>query len=185
MDTFIKVIDDVVSKFECDLFLEEFKEANPDIKKDEINFDGHQLEYTNLDKIPKLASFDLKIQDVAEKEVRKYLAQYKWANNEFYLENSMLMHIKQFQGLPLHHDNEVSSGGLRRNFIVLIYMQDLEAGELYFPQQDVLVKPKAGRMVIAPTFFTHPHMVLPTLEDRYTYRVNFFIKDRKNGQAKY
>ena len=64
-------------------------------------------------------------------------------------------------------------------------MQDLEAGELYFPEQDVLVKPKAGRMVIAPTFFTHPHMVLPTLEDRYTYRVNFFIKDRKNGQAKY
>lgn len=186
METFIRVYDDVISEFECSLFIKEFKQSNASIKKDEINFDGHQLEYMNLDNIPLLASFDFKVQDVAQKQVNKYLAEFPWMHNKFYLENSMLLHISPHQGLPLHSDNEFSEGGLRRNFIVLMYLQDMESGgELAFPKQSLVVKPKAGRMVIAPTFYTHPHMVLPTLEDRYTYRVNFFIESGNNDIRRY
>lgn len=186
METFIRVYDDILSKHECALFLKEFKQSNPSIKKEEINFDGHQLEYMNLDKIPLLASFDFKVQDIAQKQVDKYLSEFNWMHNKFYLENSMLLHISPNQGLPLHSDNEFSEGGLRRNFIVLIYLQEMElGGELFFPKQDLIVRPKSGRMVIAPTFFTHPHMVLPTFEDRYTYRVNFFIKNGENDTRNY
>jgi hypothetical protein len=65
----------------------------------------------------------------------------------------------------------------RKHITVLMYLQEMEGGELYFPLQKELIKPKPGLAVIFPAFFTHPHTVFPSLDkDRYTYRFNFIIK---------
>jgi hypothetical protein len=50
----------------------------------------------------------------------------------------------------------------------MFYLNDVEDGgetELY---QNTMVKPKAGRMVIAPAYFTHTHRGnIPVSNDKY------------------
>jgi len=47
--------------------------------------------------------------------------------------------------------------------------EDFEGGELEFPRQDVLIKPKTGTVAIFPSNFTHPHLVKPvTSGTRYS-----------------
>lgn len=185
MNTFIKTFKNIVSQKECADFLEEFKKLNLD-QNGERNFDGEQHEYMNLSKQNSLKSFEEKIVLKIKECVKEYLEDFNWLETKFIFENAMLLKISKGKGLPLHHDNEISEGGLRRNFIVLMYLQDmLYGGDLCFPKQSTIIKPEAGLVVIAPTFFTHPHLVLPTFEDRYTYRVNFFIQDGTNDIRRY
>ena len=180
METFIRQIDNLISKESCEEFIFLLEKENLQRKTEEINFDGEQHEFMNLDKIQSLKAFDSNVRGLAQKEVDKYLQSIGTVQAEYYLENSMLLKLKTGTGLTMHYDNEISEGGLRRNFIVLLYLQDIEGGEIVFPKQSLVIKPRAGRMIIMPTFYTHPHAVLPTPVDRYTYRVNFFIKSGTN-----
>lgn len=71
------------------------------------------------------------------------------------------------------HDHPVL--GHRRLSIVLFANDDYEGGELYFPRQDVLVRPEKGMAIIFPSGVTHPHEVRPVLKGtRYTIVSWFF-----------
>jgi hypothetical protein len=48
----------------------------------------------------------------------------------------------------------------------VIYLNDVEdGGETYFPQHEVGVPPRAGRITLFPTSWTHPHTGLTPLSD--------------------
>lgn len=183
--TFIETVPRVVTDKECADFLKVFKALNLN-ENGEVNFDGEQQEYMNLSQHPELKAFEDKVIAGAAKAVDNYLKVCSWMETKYILENAMLLRIPAGKGLPVHHDNEISEDGMRRHFIVLMYLQTmLYGGDLCFPKQGVIIKPEPGLMVIAPTFFTHPHFVVPTVEDRYTYRVNFFIQDGTNDTRRY
>lgn len=56
------------------------------------------------------------------------------------------LHVDQTPGTPT------------RLMGVILYLNDVkEGGETHFPRQGVSVQPKAGRVVIAPAAWTHPH----------------------------
>jgi len=185
MKTFIKTFTNVVPEKDCLDFLEKFKKLNLD-QNGEVNFDGEQKEYMNLSNHKELADFEAKVISAAKECVSDYLKDFEWLETKFLFENAMLLKLEKGKGLPLHHDNEISEGGLRRNFIVLMYLQEmLSGGDLCFPKQSSIIKPEPGLLVIAPTFFTHPHFVLPTFEDRYTYRINFFIQNNTDDVRRY
>lgn len=84
------------------------------------------------------------------------------------------------QNVPLHYDEEISPDGTGKHFICLIYLKTvLLGGELLFPLQKEVITPTAGLMVIFPTFFTHPHTVLPTVDqERFCMRVQYKVSDR-------
>eukprot|EP01093_Parvamoeba_rugata_P000003 TRINITY_DN0_c0_g1_i4.p1 TRINITY_DN0_c0_g1~~TRINITY_DN0_c0_g1_i4.p1 ORF type:complete len:234 (-),score=51.19 TRINITY_DN0_c0_g1_i4:1851-2552(-) len=58
---------------------------------------------------------------------------------------------------------------LHRVLLFMFYLNDVEdGGETEFYYQDKAVKPKAGRMVIAPAYFTHTHRgQIPRSNDKY------------------
>lgn len=58
---------------------------------------------------------------------------------------------------------------LHRILLFMFYLNDVdEGGETDFYYQDVSIKPKAGRMVIAPAYFTHTHRGnVPVSDDKY------------------
>lgn len=66
----------------------------------------------------------------------------------------------------LHVDQTPSTP--TRVMSVILYLNDVaQGGETHFPRQGVSVKPKAGRVVIAPTGWTHPHEgKMPISEDK-------------------
>jgi hypothetical protein len=62
-----------------------------------------------------------------------------------------------------------STDALHRNLLFMFYLNDVdEGGETEFYYQNAKIKPKAGRMVIAPAGFTHTHRGnVPTSNDKY------------------
>lgn len=61
-----------------------------------------------------------------------------------------------------HIDSSTSKDvGRARSLSILLYLNDdYEGGELYFPRQDIKIKPEAGSMIVFPSLGTHPHEAL-------------------------
>jgi hypothetical protein len=203
MNSFIKQIPGVFSRDFCNNFLNIFEQLNIPAVKNEYNFDGAHEEYKYLDSFYEIKNIDKEIKKAADLEVKKYLEPLR----HFYplknkLDGTSVLKLKQHGTLSLHYDPEITQdkhvnlydikaknimmrihnffrkNTHHRHLSVLMYLQDMQGGELYFPMQKVLVKPEPGLMVIFPTLFTHPHTVFPTLDKhRYTYRFNYIIED--------
>ena len=63
-----------------------------------------------------------------------------------------------------------------RVMAIILYLNDVEeGGETDFPWQELKVAPRAGRVCIAPTYWTHPHLSrIPISHDKYIVN-NFAI----------
>jgi hypothetical protein len=76
-------------------------------------------------------------------------------------------------GYPYWHSEVYPQKGtndaLHRVMLFMFYLNDVtEGGETDFHYQNISVKPKAGRMVIAPAYFTHTHRgCVPKSNDKY------------------
>ncbi|MCV2886265.1 2OG-Fe(II) oxygenase [Aestuariibacter sp. AA17] len=76
-------------------------------------------------------------------------------------------------GYPYWHSEVYPQSGpadaLHRIFLFMFYLNDVdEGGETEFYYQNKKVEPKAGRMVIAPAYFTHTHRGnIPVSNDKY------------------
>jgi len=52
--------------------------------------------------------------------------------------------------------------GVNRSVSAVFYLNDnYEGGEIYFPNQEITLKPKAGDLILFPSSFTHAHASLP------------------------
>lgn len=85
-----------------------------------------------------------------------------------------MLELKAGESVELHTDSEISDG-IRTNFVLLLYLNNVSGGELVFPVQGKIIIPKAGKVAIFPTFFTYPHMVLPPTESRYAARFIYSV----------
>jgi hypothetical protein len=58
-----------------------------------------------------------------------------------------------------HVDVLRSKGPSSKRFLVIIlYLNDVEeGGETHLPKQEIMISPRAGRMLMFPPFWTHPH----------------------------
>jgi hypothetical protein len=76
-------------------------------------------------------------------------------------------------GYPYWHSEiypqQNTTDALHRNLLFMFYLNDVqEGGETEFFYQGAKIKPKAGRMVIAPAGFTHTHRGnVPRSNDKY------------------
>lgn len=70
-----------------------------------------------------------------------------------------VLRYKPGQHFHEHIDNIAghSSWGQRQLSAVVYLNDDYTGGELVFPRQDMLLKPRAGDVVLFPSHFTHPH----------------------------
>lgn len=201
MTSFIKEIPNVIREDFCKDFLNELKLSNLTPVRNPYNFDGIHEEFRNFSKYEKLRLLDKKICKAVDGKVQEYcnsLGFPYYKKNK--LDGSSIVKLKQNMPLPLHYDPEITSlenltvydskleklwtkmfkkltyG--RRHFTVLLYLHDCEGGELYFPKQKEIVKPEPGKLLIFPAYWTHPHTVLPCLDqDRYAYRFNYILKE--------
>ena len=62
-----------------------------------------------------------------------------------------------------------STEPLHRSLLFMFYLNDVaEGGQTEFYYQNKAIQPKAGRMVIAPAYFTHTHRgCVPVSDDKY------------------
>jgi len=70
------------------------------------------------------------------------------------------------EGYHVWHFESSSLLNTRRVMAFIVYLNDVEeGGETEFLYQNVRVKPKAGRAVLWPAYFTHPHRGNPPLKN--------------------
>jgi hypothetical protein len=73
----------------------------------------------------------------------------------------------------MHADNSINENGdvikmteWTRSVIIFLN-EEFHGGELIYPEQGLIVKPKTGTMLIAPAGIDYPHYVTATDSDRY------------------
>ena len=70
----------------------------------------------------------------------------------------------------LHVDGQCAeepSNGYRIATLLFFLNTVEEGGEIYFPMQDIKIKPVQGTAIIFPPGYMHPHEVLPPKTPRY------------------
>ena len=175
---FIAKYPNVISEEFCKSILEKFNdELLQQNLSEEYSPEGHLID-------PKSEGwkevFEI-IQNLTDKKIKEYISPVAHICPHKYEFSSISIRMyAPGQNVPLHFDEEISSDGTAKHFICLIYLKTvLLGGELLFPLQKEIITPKAGLMVIFPTFFTHPHTVLPTVdEERFCMRIQYKVSDR-------
>lgn len=65
-----------------------------------------------------------------------------------------------------HYEQGVSENMARRWGVWMLYLNTVErGGKTDFPNQEMSLQPEAGKMVIWPAAYTHPHRSAPDLEE--------------------
>jgi hypothetical protein len=115
-------------------------------------------------------------------EVSNYLENFKTINlGNYKYSHSVFWEQNELNYIPFHYDaefiyNEEGKDNLR-NFLCLLYLNNAyEGGELIFPLQAKVFKPKTGSLVIFPTSYMFPYMTTPFLgKDCFLIRLNYFL----------
>ena len=93
----------------------------------------------------------------------------------------------------VHADGQNAEGPYNGHRIatMLFFLNDVpEGGEIYFPLQDIKIKPEAGKGLIFPPGYHHPHEVLPPKTARYVAQTwitdaEMIIQKRPDWEADY
>jgi len=75
------------------------------------------------------------------------------------------------EGFYKRHVDNFGPYTIKRSITILIYLNTVEGGELEFPLQKRKIDPAPGRVVMFPSYWTHPHLAHKTSKgDRYLVR---------------
>ena len=172
MPRYIKIIDQVVSPERCAQLLERFQK-DPAVQPDPqpeystrtyLNLSENRGWMREVQQVTQIA--DPLIADYfALPETYQHLSQREWLNDGW-----IMAHYRPGDSCAFHDDaqNPIPPANGLRLATMIFFLNDVAAGgELYFPCQNLKVKPVRGRVVIFPAQLTHPHEVLATETDRF------------------
>lgn len=162
-----------IPKDEINHILNKIISLKLDFKKSEYNINGRNLEFHNFEELNPFSDFINNYKQKIKDRISKYFQGFKVETFEQNFLSASVLLTNEGGSTPLHTDDQYDQGVLR-SVGVLIYLNDLDSGgELAFPLQKRVIKPEAGKIIIFPTSFTHPHFVFPTIKDRYVLRLNY------------
>jgi len=190
-ETFVRVYDNSVPKSYCDQLIAEFQ-ACPHVYAGMLQeSDPHDDDFKVCDEIHVRAIYHLERNNPAElskwKRIDKQLFTYLKGNlsafiGEFPALSGQILKNEGFRfkrypkGTGKFGEHiDMTPTTPTRVFSIILYLNDVrEGGETEFPFQGVRVQPKAGRMMISPPFWTHPHRgLVPISNDKFI--VNNFL----------
>lgn len=157
----VRYYDRVVSKEWCNKVIDLFEQS----KKD--TFDNDRKSFTELNIEGKEEFKDIKETyiRVLRQNLQHFMKEVNIENHHFPpiidMEN---IRIKKYEAngkdvFKNHVDVLRSQGPSSKRFLVFImYLSDVEeGGETSIPRYNIKCKPKAGRLLMFPPFWTHPH----------------------------
>lgn len=171
MPQYIKTYSKALPSALCESLIERFKSDDRVSADPQPDYSTRQ--FLNLSHCPDWLGPVANILDVTNQLAEDYFAVPEGMEEvalEDWIDDGFIMsHYKSGDHLILHVDGqntEENCNGLRVA-TVLFFLCDCEGGELYFPLQDVSIKPEKGLAVIFPPGYSHPHEVLEVKSDRF------------------
>lgn len=192
IETHIRVYENVLSKEYCKLLIEKYElthaarkgEALFRDKVEEIEvptFDPTDPDY-NADAWELWKNVDDEICEFSDAIVAKYFEHYMVEPYEYAYCGCKMLYYPPLAHSPLHYDDELvakdgGSIGVARPLTLVVFLNDdFEAGELVFPDQKVIVKPKQGAIAVFPASYMYPHTTTPTCGKQRYVLLPFYRK---------
>ena len=172
MPRYIKIFENALSPAFCDELVDK-------MRKDKRVKDDPQPEYSTRKYLFISDKGDwsptcLRLAKIANPLVEQYFARpdsmqetrpAQWLDDGF-----VMAHYPKGAICALHADGQCSEppyNGHRIATLLMFLNSVEEGGEIYFPMQNVKIKPQKGRAIIFPPGYHHPHEVLAPGSDRY------------------
>ena len=89
--------------------------------------------------------------------IEQYQQLYNWQSQEFY--DYQFLRYQEGHFVKTHTDNNHVE--IRNISLCYYFNDDYEGGELYFPNIDLIIKPKKNQLVLFPSNFVYSHEVKP------------------------
>jgi len=130
---------------------------------EEIVLDGHRsFKQITLQQHTELRPFGNALQEVFNTYISRYMQDCNITDKMFPQQYSYEMfRMKRYMPNGVDEFNDhVDVGNLdsaRRFLVFFLYLDDNEGGHTEFPQFDISIPPKTGRMVMFPPMWTHLH----------------------------
>ena len=182
-DTYIRIYDDIVSRETCQRWISAFHESpfvghgtaqqlGPDRRFkvcDELYVREVLHRETNPERLATWKGIYNELFDAVNPRLNDYVRELKYLVGTEYADEGFRFkrYPAQTGRFGLHYDATPTTP--RRVFSLILYLCDVEeGGETEFPEQELKVEPKAGRLMVAPPFWTHPHRGnVPLSNDKY------------------
>lgn len=182
-ETYIRVYDDVVSSDTCKAWIEAFH-ASPFVGLgtaqmiendrrfkvcDELYLREVLHRETDPARLEQWKTIYRQLYETIGPYLERYVREFKYlVGTEYGDEGFRFKRYPAGSGrFGLHYDATPTTP--KRVFSLILYLCDVaEGGETEFPEQELKVAPKAGRLMVAPPFWTHPHRGnVPVSNDKY------------------
>jgi hypothetical protein len=161
MSDFVRVYDDVVTKELCESLINMF-ESSPQLHE-EIVLDGHRsFKQITLQQHTELRPFGNALQEVFNTYISRYMKDcnvtdvmfpQQYSYEMFRMKRYMPNDVDEFRD----HVDVGNHDSARRFLVFFLYLDDNEGGHTDFPQFNISVPPKTGRMLMFPPMWTHLH----------------------------
>ena len=161
MDKFIRVYDNVIDKDFAQQLIAMFEES-PEHHED-IVLDGHRsFTQITLQKHIEWQPFWQSLQNRFIDYIDKYMKDcnvtemmfpQQYAFEQFRMKRYLPNDVDEFSD----HVDVGNYDSARRFLVFFLYLDDNKEGDTTFPQWNIAVKPKTGRMLMFPPMWTHLH----------------------------
>ena len=160
---FINYYDNILSKDICDTIIQISRDC---FKLKRVK---HSNKGRNYYRIPR-EYFELVHNEISSSITSTFAKYKKEYNLDQIYHYYYKVHYNPVGGYIDWHDDHggKNESSWKRKLVFLLYLNDLEEGELqfkYFP--DVCIMPKAGRCIIMPTGWTHSHKADKLFEEKF------------------
>ena len=186
----LRIYDNAMSPEDCKKIIELFETNKDQIDK----FNTGRREYTELD----IDKFETTWSETKEKFIsmmKIYVGKFMKDLNIYKADFPPIIDMENIRikkYLPNDKDEFKIHTDIRRalsanRFLVyILYLNDVEeGGETYLLKQNIKVKPKAGRLLMFPPFWTHPHAGLkPIKGTKYVIMSYLHYGDTDNYKIK-
>ena len=160
---YINVYDDVLNAGQCQHLIEKFEDSKQQWTKTEL--EGHRsFTEVNINLNPDWQEYV----DLLYKALRPYVDKYREDNKidipkqwpeEFGFEQ---IRFKKYEpnGKDFfdEHVDVLDYASAKRFLVFFLYLKDNKGGHTSFPEYDLKVEPKAGRLLMFPPLWTYKHI---------------------------
>ena len=157
----IAIFENAFSEEFCNYYLTYYEK---DIKRFKRDSEHIQDESINL-KYNDGAFLEIFWRDFYPKYAEKHTMLNSLQGHRIY--DTKLQKTKPGEGYHVLHCEASRIETRNRILAFILYLNTVEEGETYFPDQDLKIKPEQGKMIIWPAYFTHPHKGLTPKQDKY------------------
>ena len=154
---YITVYDNVITPNICDDFVKFFEDNKSHSFKEKE--DWRSFQELNLGEFPNILN---QVEDIFQPCIKRYqkdnnISDLIWPYaHEFEVSNIKKYLPNDDDRFDLHADSN-STGTMSRFLSMFIYLTDNDSGHTSFPDRDIRIQPKKGRLLMFPPNWCYPH----------------------------